>query len=179
MPRRVSLVVLCEDAQHLSFAAAFLSHANLPTRGSPRFVRCGNKANVQPKFAIESKALLGAGAETHLLVLIDADGKSHEKNEQYLMGGLDAQLRGRLKQNGRYLIVCPNWEIENWIESLAGRAQTEDRDRGSRQEQSSACKPVARKLADDCRENNPLQTALPSLIDACARWRAYLKGHKF
>ena len=177
MPRRVKLVVLCEDAQHHSFAAAFLNRANLPTGGRPRYIPCDGKTKVLAAFPAEVRALLASEAETHLLVLVDADGDTLEHNIEALLGTLDAEMRARISENDRWLAICPNWEIENWIRHLEGKPVTEELRPQLALTQPSECRDVARTLADQCRARRMPKNPLPSLEGACTAWRAYLERH--
>jgi hypothetical protein len=178
MNKRVSLVVLCEDPQHASFANAFLKRAHLPVRGAPRFIAAGSKARVIAQFPEQARAIVQSGAEAHLFVLVDADGDTREQNERALLDRLDIDLRTRLETTGRFLLICPNWEIENWIACIDGRTVTEDRDPSLRLKHASDCRPTARHLADECQQDRAIPHALPSLLETCLRWKQYLKDHE-
>ena len=174
MPRRVSLVVLREDALHESFAAAFLNASSLPKRGDPRYVPGVNRAGVVSRFANEARGLLRQGAETHLIVMVDADGWTYADVREQLLRTLDDDLRARFEASGRWMLIAPNWEMEHWVHCIEGREVTEERDLKLSFRWDKECRPAARRLAELCAKGQPLPNALPSLEAACVEWRRYL-----
>lgn len=178
MPRRVSLVVLHEDSLHQSFASAFLNASNLPTRGSPRTVNGGSRAGVVSRFASEASAMLQAGAETHLIVMVDADGSTYGDVRNQLLRTLDEPLRGRVEADRRWLLVSPAWELENWVHCLMGSNVTEERDLGLAFRWDKDCRPAARLLAEHCTHHREVPNALPSLAAACVGWREYIERNE-
>jgi len=178
LPRRISLVVLHEDMLHQSFASAFLNRLNLPTRPPVRFVHAGNKAGVISLFSDQVKGMLDQGAETHLLVLMDADGQSYASNEIRLLSSLDPTTRTKLQMIGRWHLICPQYELENWCRHLEGQEVAETRNLALAYREDSDCRPVARKLAETCQSKGLLTSPLPSLADACSKWNTFLAKHK-
>lgn len=179
MARRIALVVLHEDMLHQSFAAAFLNRIHLPNRLPPRFVHASNKAGLLQRFPEEVRALLAQGAETHLVVLMDADGRPYAENQKLLLKKLTPFEVRALQKPGRWLLICPNYELENWARNLDGWAVNEGRDLTLAYGDDSDCRAAARKLADACMADSAPSGALPSLVDACTMWREYTKRHGF
>ena len=180
MARRIALVVLCEDQKGLgqSFAAAFLNRFQFPTRLGTRYVKGPDKAGVLRKFPEEVRSLLQQGAETHLFVLMDADGLSYESNLKALMDTLSPTLLHEVSETGRVHLICPNYELENWCRHLEGRAVTEARDLKLEYKRDSDCRDAARTLADACKSRKELASPLPSLASACDRWHIYVEQHR-
>ena len=98
----------------------------------------------------EARALLAAGGETHLIVMVDADGGDHASARRQLLNALDGTPRDQVEANERWLLVSPAWELENWVGCLEGRAVTEARDPGLSLDHDKACRAAARALADRC-----------------------------
>gem|GEM_PF-3352880 len=180
MARRISLVVLCEDEKGLgqSFAAAFLNRYSLPVRLQPIYRKGPNKPGVLRQFPDEVRTLLRQGAETHLLVLMDADDESYERNLNDLLKRLTSEEKQALLALNRFHLICPNYELENWCRHLEGRLVTEARDLSLTYKEDSDCRDAARFLADCCRGRKKLpEPSLPSLGDACKRWQDYTTEH--
>ncbi len=178
MSRRIAIVVLHEDALHQSFASAFFREINLPVRlRATRYSKAVNKSGVQKNFAAEAISMLKQGAETHLFVIVDADSESYEQNLNRLVITLTDVERERLESNGRFLLICPNYELENWCRNLEGTQVTEDRNVTLAYKNDSDCREAARFLAITCKTGQPLVNPLPSMVDACTRWTAYKVKH--
>lgn len=177
LPRRIALVVLHEDMLHQSFTVAFLNKFGLPARIRPRLVHAKSKGGVQKQFRTEVQELLKQGAETHLFVLMDADGLTFEDNRRLLLSELTEEERTDLERLGRWHLVCPNYELENWCRNIEGSHFDEQRDVKLAYRNNSEAREAARTLADACKRGIIIDGSLPSLMEACGRWQAYVQRH--
>ena len=177
MSKRVSLVVLCEDALHEAFVHAFLHRMSMPSVGRLRVRRAGKKNAVLNAFPEEVDRLRRSTVQMRLIVVIDAD----ERSEAQVHG----LLRRKLHQAGLdegyedlpVLILLPRWEMDNWALHLLGESVGETRDRGAKDKLGDGTRSAARKLADACKAGQLPEPALPSLEAACRDWQAYRERH--
>jgi hypothetical protein len=139
-----------------------------------RFVMGPGKAGIIRRFPDEVRSLLNQGAETHLIVLMDADGDTFEDNRKLLVRKLTKGERARLTELGRFHLVCPNYELENWCRGLEGERVTEDRSLDLVYTHDKSGRDAGGTLAESCRKRQDLPHSLPSLHNACERWQAYL-----
>jgi hypothetical protein len=177
MPKKVSLVVLCEDEMHQSFVAAFLNRISLPLNGRPRIEPLGSRSRVMERFPTEVRALRQAHAERRLLIVVDADKDTP--------ASVEAQFIQKLKEAGvsdnisgdPILFVIPKWELENWALDLMGKSIGELRDPGARGKIGDDVRESGRLLADACQKHSIPGTPLPSLQNSCNRWKAFRSAH--
>jgi hypothetical protein len=179
MLRRVTIVVLCEDEIHESFASAFLNRLGLPTEGARRISRAGSKEKLFSEFAVRVRALRKRHAQTRLLVLVDGDELTDELIRE--------RLRQKLRELGEdanfskdpVLVLCPRWELENWVLCLLGESVGEERHPGLRERAGDRVRPAARALADFCLTREPPAPSVPSLAAACEAWLLHRKNWRY
>ena len=178
MTNRVSLVVLYEDEMHETVVRAFLAKSGL-SRHNTRPLREGKKSDVIAAFAREVRALRRTDVATRLVVLIDGD----ELSDSELDGLLKRKLReADLDEDYRkdaVLILRPRWELENWVLYLLGESAGEDRDLAARKRIGDRGREAGRLLADTCASGRLPAAPPPSLVVACAEWKAFRQTHGF
>jgi hypothetical protein len=183
MPRKVALVVYCEDRQHWAFIRRFLE-----------ITRPGAYREIRPKISPK-----GRGAAENWVLKQYADAlrnyrnKSRPKHQVMLMRDVDASSFGeRLSQfdrasdeasikkrqpGERVAIFLPARNIETWFAYLNGETVEETRTRTYRKlDQESDCAPCVEQLARMCGEGKLRRGAPPSLEKACDEYNARVKG---
>jgi len=149
----------------------------MPTVGRARILRKQKKSDLFDTFPVEVRALRARAkhAQTCLIVVIDGDELS------------DAQIRGRLRQKLQgeglddafdkdpILVLCPRWEMENWVLHLLGDSIGEARADNARQRVGDRGREAGRMLADACRVGKLPIDPLPSIENACKEWAAHRK----
>lgn len=179
MPKRVRLIVLCEDDCHLAFASAFLHKLALSSAPAPFFDRRGDKTQVFRAFPEQLTALRSRHAETRLIVIVDGDNLT------------DAQVLARLRKecrsagltmpdfaNDPVLVIIPRWEMENWALHLLGASIGEKRNQNAKTLLNGRERDAARALANHCRSGTLPKPALPSMVKACEDWQAFRQRWK-
>ncbi|HWD38599.1 MAG TPA: hypothetical protein VG944_07100 [Fimbriimonas sp.] len=173
MPKRVSLVILCEDEMHQRFINAFLHRVGMPSVGRARLERMQSKSAVFEAFPREVRALRKAHVQTRLIVVVDGDELT------------DAQINDRLRRKLResdledtfedepVLIVRPRWEMENWALHLLGESIEEDHRDDARKNVGDRGRDAGRILADGCKARRLPVSPLPSMKHACIEWEAH------
>jgi hypothetical protein len=169
VPNPTDLIILHEDSLHKTFVAAFLAK-----KYRARFVRGPGNGGVKRKFPDQVRALLDRGSKAHLLVILDADGKSYKWHQDSLISSLEDEQRTRLVRSGRWQLICPNHSLDNWCRYLDGKESSERKlQKRQKYRDPDTCKASARMLAENCATGIELIDPVPSLAETCRRWRAY------
>jgi len=179
MKRRVQIMLLGEDLQHLTFARRFLvacgwrsdqiRDARLPS---------GKGAGdqwVKQNYAREVRALRAARhVSKGLIVIVDADSST--------VTGRKKQLSEELSQAGVadrtptecIVIAVPRRNIETWIHYLDGKTVDES-SAYQKLSRASACGGAVSSLKQMCDDGSLREPFPPSLGDACDEFVTRLK----
>lgn len=182
MPKKVNLVIVCEDILQETFVRAFLRRKNF-TSHQLRFVRnfgAGDaKCFVCEKFCQELKDLRTSHRiAVGLIYVLDADNETVQNRQRQL--DTACQTRGLILPDDSEPVfgVIPKWEIENWLEFLdIGRADEECNTYNKYRGREADIYPLVERLADKC-TNRTLANPPPSLATACAVFAKFTEWKK-
>jgi hypothetical protein len=183
MPRKVSLVIVCEDILHETFVRAFLYRrgfsAHQLTFRKPPAASGDAKKNACSLFHRELQAIRRfSGSGRGLILILDADNMSPRDRKRWIDESCADNSTPRAAENEPVFTIIPKWEVENWLAHLGGEAvdeqlNTYDKYRGH----ESDIYPLVERLAEMC-EQGEMPDAPPSLAEACGvyarfdRWRS-------
>ncbi len=178
MPRKVTLVVVCEDILHATFVRAFLyrrgfTRHQLTFRTAPHGAGDA-KQHVCQELCRELTALRRfARSGRGLLVIVDADNLAVAERRRWVQEACRASGVDPPGESEAVFTIVPKWEIENWLaysrhERVDEQCNSYDKYRG----RESAIYPLVEALADLC-DQQQLPDAPPSLIEACADYARF------
>ncbi len=173
MNKASQIIVLCEDKAHEVFAKRFLK------KGwgiKPRAIRVppypegkgSGKRHVVDSISRETEALRERHASTILLVIQDADELSVDR----VKSNLDVKLLSPRSNNEPIAYIIPKWHIQTWIAYLNGE-NVDEADKETYKNiygkisELKDTHPFIDRLANICRENEPLESPPDSLAAAC------------
>ncbi|NLE73036.1 MAG: hypothetical protein GX604_00155 [Actinobacteria bacterium] len=174
MPRRVNIVILCEDTQQGVFANRFLELAGKSIRVM-RIEKGPGEAFVRKQFP---KELAYYRARKHkvdqaLIVIIDADTLGVTKRVKQLEAAISEAGQDPRGVDERVALFVPARNIETWIAYLDGQTVNES-DPYPKLRLESDCRRAVRCLHDMCQRNALREPAPPSLKQACDEYRSRL-----
>jgi len=175
MPRKVQLVIVCEDLLQQTFARAFLKQLGFHHRQltfPPVRPGAGDaKQRVLQNTCRELQALRRfAGRGRGLVFVIDADNLSVVQRRARLDQACQDAGVAPPRQDEAVFAVIPKWEIENWLAYLRGETVDEQSNQYEKYRgRESAVYPLAERLSQMC-DRQELPDAPPSLMTACKEY---------
>lgn len=169
--RAARMVVLCEDAQHRTFAYRLLKDLGFPRRrirveqapagqgAAEQFVRETYPDEVRLHRRKSARMNIG------LIAIVDADTVSVQQRVQDFDKELDRRDLGRRRPDERICILIPKRNIETWIYALFGKKVNET-DSYPKLDREAACQPAVNTLAQYVKGGCP-NTVIQSLRRGC------------
>lgn len=168
-------MLLCEDKQHRVFVRRFL--LKMGWRDHQVRIRTAGPGDgsavqyVRNQFGAELKEHLSRHVSQALMVMVDADYRSVRER----VAEFDSQCKkhGLPKRPDGVLVFVPKWNIETWLEYLAGKTVDEsNRDYRPSSRKSDRARHVD-ALVEMCRSRELRQPAPDSLTAACIEWQRW------
>jgi len=183
MPRKVDLVIVCEDTLHETFMRAFLYRRgftahDLTFRKAPHG-QGDAKQNVCELLCKELAAIRRfASPGRGLVFVMDADNLTTDARRRCIEEACKALDVPPPAEEEPVFGIIPKWEIENWLAYLRDEAVDEQ---SNAYNKYTGCEskvyPLAERLADMC-ERKELPGAPPSLVKACAVYAKFTQWRK-
>ena len=176
MSRNVRIVLLCEDAQHVTFAKKLLQALGWRLRDfrierSPSG-RGSAEQFVRERFPIELRGLRSKrGEKAYLVVMIDGDDKGVAGRRASLNAACAARQIPPPSDDDQVLVGVPTWNIETWLAYLDGEVVDESKRDYPRLDRPRDCGPHVQALAGMCGRNTLRPPSPPSLEDTCIQYR--------
>ncbi len=178
-PRKVSLLLICEDQQQETFVRRFLIQSGwkshqIRVKINPKGQGSGEQW-VRRAYAQEVKILRSKNYNSKgLIVVIDQDSNSLNREEQLQQALREAYLaeRGNVEKIAHFI---PARNIETWLAYLAGN-DVDETTAYSRLEKASDCQHQVLELKRMCEAQALRQPAPPSLARACEEFRLRVPG---
>ena len=183
MSRNVRIVLLCEDAQHESFAKRLLVSMGWRLRDfrverSPSG-RGSAEQYVRERFPDELQGVRSKGGErAYLVVMIDGDDKGVAGRRGSLAAACAERQIAPAGDADQVLVCVPTWNIETWLAYLDGEAVEESKRDYPRLARPRECAPHVQALADMCSQNTLRQPCPSSLEDACVQYRSAFEQNR-
>lgn len=180
-PRRVKIVLLCEDNQHEAFTRRFLKGMGWNTReirvekspaasgAAEQWVRITFPKELRIYRSRKNKA------GSALIVMIDADDKSVQERIAELESECNSQQLEFRTGDEAVAILVPKRNIETWIHYLNGNRANEE-DAYPKLSREKGCKPSVDALISLCRTAGLSPDAPNSLSMACNEYTSRIKG---
>ena len=179
MSKASEIIVLCEDKAHEVFVVRFLKRKwkgrNIRVRPYPK-VKGSAKQYVQESIGDEIEVLRQRQAITVLVIVQDVDELSVEQAKAIL----DNRISPPRKSDEPIVYVLPKWHIETWIAYLHNEFVDESDKSTYKCKYKKICESkqvhgFVDALADQCRENRPLKSPPPSLVETCKEFNRIRK----
>ncbi len=176
MSRNVRIVLLCEDAQHATFARKLLEALGWRLRDfrvlrSPSG-RGSAEQYVRERFPIELRGVRAKrGEKAYLVAMIDGDDKGVAGRRASLDAACFERQIPPPSDADQVLVCVPTWNIETWLAYLDGEVVEETRRDYPRLDRPRDCAPHIHALADMCSKNMLRSPSPSSLEDACTQYR--------
>lgn len=176
MNRNVRIVLLCEDAQHESFAKRLLRGLGWELRDFRVDRSPSGKGSAEQYVRGQFPAQLAAvrakrGEKAYLIVMIDGDSAGVAGRRVSLEAACTERQIDPPGDADQVLVCVPTWNIETWLAYLDGEAVEEGKRDYPRLDRPRDCAPHVQVLAEMCRRNTLRQPCPPSLEDTCIRYR--------
>ncbi|WP_233787188.1 hypothetical protein [Dulcicalothrix desertica] len=110
-----------------------------------------------------------------LVVLIDADTSTPQERLDWLARTLADDEQQNRQPDEAIAIFVPKRNIETWIHYLQGESVNEEDTYSKFPNNEANCKPSVENLAEQCRSQNILKEAPPSLQLACGELQRLLQ----
>lgn len=177
MKRSTRVQLLVEDFSHQTFLLTVFTELgfHIVTTNPPLVKASAGEAWVKKYFPVHHQILKKKPhvRSYRLVVMIDGDGGNHASRREELRCTLgdDAEI------DPRVLIIVPRWEIEVWLAYLDSGVVVDETSKAhgypKYTNREKEIKPLAKKLAAQCKLNTPLENVPESLKEACEAFREW------
>jgi hypothetical protein len=176
--RKATLIVICEDKQHKSFASRFLRSMGWK-RHEIRIKQCSlrrgaGEQRVREVYTEELKNLRSSHVNRALVAIVDGDTLGVQgRMRQFDRRCEEFKIQPR-QEKEKVAIIVPTRSIETWIEFLKGNPVDETTTYPKLQYESE-CQPSVDKLVEYCASAGLPEDAPESLRLACDEYRERVK----
>lgn len=173
-PRKVSVVIVSEDAQQSAFIRRYLQRRGYERKRMTEITNPGGEGSgeqfVRRTFVREVRSYRQKSSYGHggiaLIGMIDADAYSVQERLEQINRELEAEGLAPIRPNEKIAVFVPERNIETWLRYANGLEIEPGRAYPKRSQQRS-CKQEVEQFVNVICRNRPPEDAPPSILHAC------------